>query len=327
MDNQNTIYAVLGAVVLGLLILSIAQCSNNRSHKRTIAVQQDSLFSYERSLILEKRARREMESETDRLTIYNQDLELEKEDLNSEITRLMEQVDELRRKLKNSQGALSRARSQIASKERDLKNIEVRLDSFNLTDDQVFASRIDTINNQLEILKLENRQLQKEKEGMRSEISAIKAERERYKSSLDIIENTTISYQLVSPRKEKEGKEIKRLKKNNWNYTQIEFSMFHDDMSVLEGSRFIIKIIDSDTRQPLALRETNQAYPLSSVNATGITYEFQNNPIIMTFVNNEFKYGDNYEINLFQVSNNDEVLMHDGIIDFIRRAKPVAIGF
>lgn len=314
--SKNIIIGVATVAVLILLFMFFNQKKDIQAKKEKIETQQDSIYSLDRTLALERSAKRDAEVENERLNEANEQLEEEKSELNKEVSRLKKEIKDLRLRIKTQRETIEGIRDEIAQKEmalaalssrqkKEKKELEAQILSLQTTNDSILISKDSLVN---EMIDKED-------------------EEEVYRANLEIIEKTVVSYQLISPRKDKNGKEFKKLKKNNWNYTVVEFSMYHEDPELLAGENFILKIVDADTRRPLPMRETNPEFPDSEMNELGLSFNFTDNPLQMTHVNMEEKEGDSYEMALYYVRDDQEFLLRNGMVDFIRNGKPEPIGF
>ncbi|MEM7105395.1 MAG: hypothetical protein AAF502_19820 [Bacteroidota bacterium] len=314
--NKNIIIGIAALAVIALLFVFLNQKKAIQAKKDKIETQQDSIYSLDRALALEKQATRDALAENERLSVENEQLEEAKAELDKEVQRLKKEIKDLKLRIKTQRGTIEGIRAEIAEKENaiaDLTNrqksekqeLEAQIFSLQLTTDSILVSKDSLVNQMLD--KQE--------------------EEEFYQTSLQIIEKTVVAYQLVSPRKDKNDKEIKRLKKNNWNYTYIEFSMYHESPELLADQNFILKIVDADSKRPLPMRETNPEFPDSDMNELGLSFTFTDNPITMMHVNMEEKPGDSYKMALYYVNEGEEFPLQNGTIDIMRNGKPEPIGF
>ena len=325
--NKNILLGIAGAILLGLIILSFTQSGNIKAKKAKIEEQQENIDGLEKDLALEKQVRQSAEAENERLAEENLQLEEEKESLNKEVSRLKKEIRDLKLRIKTQRETIEGIRAEIAQKENELAGVQQELANLRGKAKRDMQAMRDSLESQLTTLQYATDSILVDKDSLVNQMLDKEEEEEIYKASLEIIEKTAVSYQFISPRKDKDGNEIKNLKKKNWNFTNIEFSLYHEEEGMLEGEEFILKIIDSDTRRVVPMRETNPQYPESEMNQMGLTFMFTSNPVKMTHVNSEEKSGDNYEINLYYLRDGKEFLMHNGMVDIFRNGKPEKIGF
>ncbi|MEO1435677.1 MAG: hypothetical protein AAFV80_09090 [Bacteroidota bacterium] len=320
-------------LLLGLVIFSVYQGQSISKKKTTIRAQLDSLNNLQLALSEEQANRRNIERENANLSQKNRKLEAETKRLNIEIDRLENEILALKATIRRQRKTMRKIESSIAEKEVQLFALQSEMDSLvaiGMGNDPRIAELTgmqSELTTSIDSLGLQSDSLLLTQDSLVYRMIDKEEEEYYYKTQIEIIDNAEVSFSLIAPRKTAGGSEIRRVKKNNWHHTQIELSLYHEDMEILAEQEFVVKIIDNDTKKPVPLRESNPEFPDSEDNAVGLYFTFLSNPIELSHINTEDKTGQNYELQVFLLQDDRELLMRNGMIDFIKNGKVEKIGF
>lgn len=330
---MNKIITILAFILLFLAIgWGVYQMNEGKKKDATIATRENTINTLETALEKERTSKELAITRTEELTQANTQLEGEKKELNTQIKRLEKEISDLKLRINTQRKTIEGIRAEIQQKEAKVAELEQQIATLNSAKKADLA-KIKDLENQRAALSNEMTQLQTntnqtlaEKDALVNDLMDKQEEEELYRNNLDIIEQTVVNFQQIAVKKGKDGKTIKRLKKNNWDYTSIEFSLYHDQQELLKGQEFALSIIDLDTRQPLALRESNPQFPDSENNAKSMRFVFDTNPIVLEHTNTQEKTSRNYQLQLTYVKNDRELPMKFGVIPIISNGKPVNVA-
>lgn len=150
----------------------------------------------------------------------------------------------------------------------------------------------------------------------------------RFRRITKLVNETKVRFNKVTLTTKRFGKAIKKIKKENtkWKYTVLEFFLENEDLKLLLDEQFIVKIVDSDSGEVLSYIESNPNFPDSEMDTKGVNFKFDGNMIEVSYYNNQKKAGDNYEVQIFYLSDGEEYLLLDGAKPFIQNRKVMDIN-
>ncbi len=256
--------------------------------------------------------------------------------LRETIDLLRDSVITLNSKIKNLKGIIRKKNKTIKSISAKLKDIENQYSAIKLEiADLVRKDQIDkNLINSLEADKAELRKelanlvIKKEKEmDSKKESEAELLDRQvnqaRLKRITNLVNNTKVNFNKITLSKKRFGKPISKIKKENskWKYTVIEFFLEHEDLKLLLDEQFLVKIINSDTGAVLSYIESNPNFPDSEIDSKGVNFKFDGNMLEISYYNNQQKSGQNYEIQIFYLSEGEEYLLLNGSMPFLQNRK------
>lgn len=332
MKNNSLPIILVGILLLGALIFSFRQCGTISSLEQTVAQQTEQITDLESNLEEETASKNVAIEETVELKEANTQLEEEKVGLNKQINKLRKEIKNLKLRIKSQTESLVDVRTRLKEKENKILALESDMAGLNRKK-RADRKKIEELEAQQKALTADIVQIKDEKLSILSDKDSLvnqmmdKQEAEDiYKEKMEIIENTAVTFQTLIPKEKENGKAIKRIRKGNWNFTEIEISMNHEFMSLIEDENFVLKILNAQTREPLALRQSNPKYPDSETNAKAIPFTFTENPISLKHYNNENKKGNSYEVGIFYVTDGKEFLLRHGVVSFAQAGRFTAIG-
>jgi hypothetical protein len=137
-----------------------------------------------------------------------------------------------------------------------------------------------------------------------------------------LVTGTKVNYQRLWLAKEKNGKPITRTRKDNWGFTYLLFDLENIDKESVLDQYFIIKLVDSDSKEVLSYLESNPRYPESSIDSKGVRFKYEGNVVEVPYLNSQLKNGANYEVQIwYQHDDGKEYLMPGSIYKFVLDGK------
>jgi peptidoglycan hydrolase CwlO-like protein len=267
--------------------------------------------------------------------------ELEMNDqLRSELVLLRDSIALLKNVIKDLEHTIRKQNKTIKTIKAKLKDIEnqytaLKMEIANLArkdevDKELIASlEADKAELRNEIVSLNQ---QKDQEiTARTETEAELLDRQvseaRFKRITNLVNNTKVRFNRIALTKKRFGKPINKIKDNNtkWKYTEMEFYLEHNDLKLLLDEQFLVKIINADTGEALSYIENNPNFPDSEIDSKGIAFRYDGNMIELSYYNNQDKTGNNYEVQIYYISNGEEYLLLDGAVPFIQDRKVVKL--
>lgn len=311
------LYFSLGSVaIIALSFFSIKQVSTI-SKKNQLLVKQDHYIS-ELKLI----------SAEDEATIV--DLQSENELLKEQIIVLTDSIETLNKRIALLQKKTTRQQRAIKDLNAQLALYQNRYDEL---ESEIAQHRNTTYQDQTKLrqLKSERQQLMMQVSDLQDQktifevaqaenalrLEAEAAEEARLHRLTNIINNTQVKFNVISPRKKRYGKTIKKIKKN-WNYTIVDFDFIHDDLQYLLDGTFLVKIVNTNTQEVIAASDKD------SDSETGIRLQYTGNNVELAFYNHQPRAGKNYEIQVYYLDQKGkEYLLRHGTRQFVLNGKTV----
>ncbi len=318
----KSLYLILGStIIIGLSIFSMTQFGTVIEKEKTIQKQISEIsdISYE------------LEGEI----IANNDLRSENEVLKEEVSMLRDSIFNLRTIIRS-------LKRKVNKQDRVIKNIQGKLKSIELQyarlkveiselakNDVVDKGRINQLENEkknlrkeLTLLNVTKEKIEVEKQVSEKKLMEQKVNEARYKKISHILNNTQVKFEKISVHKKRYGKKVSKIKKKNWYYTVMEFTLINEDIRALLDEHFKVKIVNSDTQEILSFIESNPNFPESSRDSKGLHFNYDGNLIEVTYYNNQKKKGENYEIQVSYVGDDGkEHLLRHGVKKFIQDRK------
>jgi len=327
---MNKIITVIAFVLLVFaLIWGVMQLNEGKKKAAIIGKQETTILDLETSLEKERSSKELAIQRTEELTEANVQLEGEKNKLGKQISRLEKEISDLKLRINTQRKTIEGIRIDMQARETKIADLQGQIASLDRAKKGDLAKIKDLEDQQAAVaaemdnLRATSYQTLSEKDALVNDLMDKQEEEELYRNNLDIIEKTMVNFQQVALRKDKREKPIKRLRKNNWDYTTVELSLYHDVQELLVGQEFELTVIDSDTGQPVALRESNPEFPDSENNAKSMRFTFDKNPITLEHSNMQEKTSDNYQLQLTYVKNDRKLPMKFGVLPIIANGRVV----
>lgn len=332
MNNNKLPLILIGVALLAALVFSFRQCGTISTLEQTVQQQTTQISDLENNLQQETESKNVAIETSEDLKEANVQLQEEKDVLNKEISKLRKEIKNLKLRIKAQTESLVDVRTRLKEKENKILALESDMVGLNRKKRadrkkiEALEAEKKTLNAGISQLNNEKLTILSDKDSLVNQMIEKQDVEEIYKEKMEIIENTTVNFQSIIPRDKENGNPIKRIKKGNWNYTDIEFSMYHDNMALIQEENFVIKLLDAQTRQPLALRQSNPKFPDSKTNEKALSFVFGENPMTMQHYNNENKKGNSYEIGVFYVVDGKEFLLRHGVVRFAQDGRFINVG-
>ncbi len=139
-----------------------------------------------------------------------------------------------------------------------------------------------------------------------------------------IVNQTLVSFNKVSVRKARYGKQLGKISGKNWRYTVIEIGLEGIDNAILLDGTFMVKILDHDKKTLVTYLEANPNYPYNTIEKDGVEVNFDGNLIEVVHQNNFKKSGKNYDLIVNYVdTNGEEFTLLNGVKQFIKDGVPI----
>ncbi len=327
---MNKIITIIAFVLLALaLIWGVFQLNEGKKKDATLSSQEQAISELETSLEKERNSKELAIQRSEELTEANQALEGEKTKLSTQIQRLEKEISDLKLRINSQRETIEGIRTEMQQREGKIAELKEQIAALDRSKKADLAKIKDledqriAVNTEMDNLRATTYQTLSEKDALVNDLMDKQEEEELYRNNLDIIEKTVVNFQQISLQKEKNDKGIKRLKKNNWDRTRVEFSLYHEQQELLVGQEFEMTVVDMDTGQPLSLRESNPEFPDSENNAKSMRFTFDKNPIILEHTNTQEKTSNNYQLQLTYVKNDRRLPMKFGVMPIISNGKVV----
>lgn len=122
----------------------------------------------------------------------------------------------------------------------------------------------------------------------------------------NLIENTSVSFEYISCRKDKYGKKIKKLSSSssNWAYTFIQFNLDHETLKNILDKSFRIKILDIDKNEYVKFTHNKLIKPYMNYD-----FDYAGEAIQCAFYNDQKKGGQNFNLQVYLLDDGEEYLL------------------
>ncbi len=243
--------------------------------------------------------------------------------LNSELTFLRAKVKKQNKTIKSIKAQLRKVEKDYVALRKHIAEL-ARKDEVDKSLILKLESEKAELRRQIENLNVVREQEMVVHQATETELLDRQVSETRFKRITDIVNNTKISFQNIYAKKKRYGRPLGKIKRENskWRYTIIEFYMVNNNLKLLLDENFIVKVVDSDTHEILSYIESNPNFPDSDVDTKGVKFKYDGNLVEMAYYNNQDRTGENYEVQIFYVTEDgEEYLLEDGIKPFIINGK------
>ncbi len=146
-----------------------------------------------------------------------------------------------------------------------------------------------------------------------------------HEDMVNIVENTSVNFLNVSLKNEEAGKDLKKIKEDNWRYTFITFDLDNIDKAAIMDQTFVIQLYDVDKGQVVAFNESNNAFPESQQGKVGHTFKYTGQPVLVKYCNYQQKESANYEVRLMFMTKQMALPLKNGKLAIVEdgKAKPI----
>lgn len=237
------------------------------------------------------------------------------DELNGRINRRNKTIKKMKKDMEQLRSKYFDVENQIAVLQKDAKANQDALQQLQAERDQLRAEN--------DSLYIESTGIQQEVAAASADILELEIEKNKQADLISILENTDIFFEDIFLLKALDGPRQKKIKKDGraWNYTMVNLVLSHPNERLLLNEQFVLKLIDLDNETDLAYIESNPAFPDSPNNHTGYLFQYEGEPIQLSFSNNEIKTGENYAIQLYYLKDGKEYKLDAGYRQFIKDEK------
>ncbi len=325
----RTIPIVLGSIlILGLAIFTGIQRGELNDSKvklkeksKDIAFLEETLVTEEKDNLLLTEKNQELHQLVVVLRDSIQDLESQLVGLKKNLRSQRRRVKKLTKQLKKYEKDYQQLKTKIKNLAHQDQNAQAKIESLEAEKKQIKASL-----EQLQILKEEQA---KEEKRIAAEILDREASERKFKLIQSIVNNTTIRFSKIRAKKKQfTNKHLTKIRRKGkkWKYTLIDFYLENPSFDELLDQNFVVKIVDSDTKEVLSFVESNPNFPNSDQDSKGVQFKFDGNMIEIAYFNNQEKNGKNYEIRIYYISEaGEEYLLDGGVRPFIKDKKTLSL--
>jgi len=319
--------SIVGVLLLGLGVFSAFQFRKLNTTKTHLSKQLANIQKLEESLAAET-------EEKGFLSELNYELEEENQKLREKIDKLQATIRSLRKRVKSQDIQIAELNQKIEQLENNYANLKQEISILSRKDvvDREAIQELEgqkaEIKSQLVSYETQQTNIVEAKTITEREIEDKETSEDRFRTIVDVVNNTRIKFQSIYIQKDANSRPVSRLisEGKNWKYTVIEFFMEHNFPKNILDKEFVVKIIDVDNQYNVAYVERNPAFPTSKGDDKGISFYFDGNLVEISHFNNQTKKGKNYEIQIFYKSDDgEEYLLLDGVKQFIQDGS--VIGF
>ncbi len=311
---------LLGTVlIIGMSAFSVYQYNSIKKAKQhNKNLQNENLFLEE-----------SLETETQQNILITDDniiLRDKLKEARDSLVQLKSELAFLKKKVKKQNKTIKAIKSQLRKVEKDYvalrKQIAALANKDQVDNDLILKLEAEKaeLRNQIENLNIVREQEIVTHQATEAELLDRQVSEARFKRITDIVNNTRINFQNIFAKKKRYGRPLSKIKKENskWRYTIIEFFLVHNDLKLLLDEKFVVKIVNSDTHEILSYIESNPNFPDSDIDSKGMKFKYDGNLVEVAYYNNQDRTGDDYEVQIFYVTEDgEEYLLQDGTKPFI----------
>lgn len=338
--NRRLIYMVIaaGLVTAALFTNEIVQAKNRAIEKLERAIQDLSV-----QLDIEQRANDSLRSENDSLRLENRVLR-------DSIGTLHEHIADIEKKLKQAQKALSKTRHQLDIARQELKVAKQKADKAPDGSQQQaqYEAQVASLKKQITDLTTEKEAIKQQRDALQEQLDGLKPwpgtppEPPEPPSPqptptlaapavrlAKILNDTRLNvHAVVCSKTASTSKPIKKLEPNgrNWMYTTFRFDLENPDPDAIFEEKFVLKIVDADSGQPIPYLEKSSTGYGDGLNETvGMDFKWLNTSqkLVHKYLND--KPGQNYRVEIyFKDDKRKEHRLPNATYTFIRNGEVVA---
>jgi len=322
---SKTVLSLIGTTFLVCLgIFSVRQNGTIHTQGTTIVEQKKEIVALEESLDITIEEKHVLLEEN---TVLRENIVI----LRDSVKSLTRKVRSLAKGAKKQKATIKALQAQVKTYQADYNHLKAQIVSLSKQDGankqmlaQLTAER-DQIRQQLSqtsgdmLNKVEAYKMTKQ------ELMDMKTNQAEMARIANITDQTRVNFQHVSARKTRYGKPLKKIKKEgkHWKYTLVKFYLEHPDQKSLLDEKFMIKIINKKTGEPISHIEPNPAFPESYMDNKGIEFAYNGELIEVAFRNNEKKVAANYEVQISYLTKGEEYLLVNGSRAIITKGEAI----
>jgi hypothetical protein len=294
---------VRAALIIGVVLMMIAGIIYLETQAKTYA---SDVEEYKSSLAIEEANNSRLNKRVNTLKSRNENLILENDRLTRQNAILRDSVKVLHASIKKLNGKIQEQTALITGNEAKMKQFKKQSEELvnkvhNLSKDKNVDKKLiadlDKQRQELdkkignlfeENLVIENKALDETKK--LADLTKQYDDKERV---LNIVEMAKVNFKNLYPRRD-ESRRARNI--GQWKLTVADLELVADDINLIQGETFVVKILDKDTGKVMSPREASG----SSNDTQGKTFVFKGNPIpTIQYSNYQEKTGKNYLLQVF----------------------------
>lgn len=316
--NKN-IAIIIGAVLtLSLMgtVISINSTKNTLAQENQ--KQQVEIEKAKETILIKEERILELEEQVQVLENRIGDYETEIASLKAKVKQYKSDKSYLKGKLRRRNNTIDKLTKQIAELARSRTDETATINNL--------KEKHKRLLNEVDSAKAEIKNLESKIVNNQDKEDEIRIQEMRARRIHNIVQNTTLVLDKVEARELKESRPMKKVNKDKWRYTYIQFDLQHKDgHPVLVGENFTVTLRDMDTGKILPYIEGNPKFPGNKIE-TGCPIQFDGNMFIVNYFNNEVKRGQNFEVEVSYVLNGEVYKIVNGTQQIIKDRKVVKVG-
>ena len=325
----RTIPIMIGTVlILGLAIFGAVQRGELNNSKLKLEEKSRDIVFLEETLVSE-------EKDNILLTEKNTELNQLIVVLRDSIQDLEANISSLKRKLRSQKKRIKGINKKLKKYELDYKKLRDQVSTL-AHQGQSAKEKIQLLETEKKEIKAALKQLQivreeqaRENEQITAEILDKEASERKFKLIHTIVNETTVRFSKIRAKKKQfSNKHLTKIKGSGkkWKYTLIDFYLENPAFEKLLDKNFVLKIVDTDSKEILSYIESNPNFPNSDQDSKGVQFKFDGNMVEIAYYNNQKKRGRNYEIRIYYLSDDgEEYLLDGGIRQFVKDKKTLSL--
>ena len=303
---SKNVPVIIGTVLLvGATIFGATQYGKVVNQQKDLAKKEGDIKYLEETLESEIKENVVLEKEN---TLLAKQLK----ELKAIVSKLKSEIASLKSTVKSQKSKIASYDKKLKQIEKDYKALKKQITDFTKSG-HASKEQIAKLENEKALLRKKVEELHQEKEKelvvtkqTEAEILDKQVSEAKFKRLTSIVNNTSIRFQSITGRKSRFGRPITKIKKKNWQYTIIEFFLEHNDLNLLLDEKFILKVVNTDTKEVLSYIESNPNFPNSDKDSKGIQFKFDGNLVEIAHYNNQQKKKGNYELQVLYLSEDGE---------------------
>ena len=307
------------ALIIGVVLMMIAGIIYLESQAKTHASTAE---EYKSSLQIEEADNSRLKNKVTVLKGRNEELLLENGRLTRQNAMLRDSVKSLNLKVKKLNKTIQEQASLIAVNEARMKKLQkeskdlvervsMMKDDRN-ADKQIIVDldkKRQALDKEIGDLFVENEKLETQALDGTKELAKLTKQSDDKERILDIVESVKVNFKNIYPRRD-ESRRARNIKQ--WKLTLVDMELMTDDVNLITGETFIVKILDKESGKVMPPREASGG----SNDTQGETFVFKGNPVPnISYSNYQEKTGKNYLLQVFYVKDGKNYPLKNGSKD------------
>lgn len=311
--NNKFVTIIITFILFGLLIGAIILHSNKEGLEHENDKLKNNIDKLEEQVKTSEEALAIMEAQNNMLKDSIEKLNITISKLRLVIAKKNKEIKELKKKASRYEGKIAALSKQISKLVLSGKNKQTTIDKLE-AEKAEYKKKRELVYKNMSVVDLEKGDVEDQELSYLEEV-------EINRKITDIVNNTRVTFKIVSLRRGRFKREFTHLSSmgKNWNYSLFEVKLDHKHIKELFGEQFVFRIYDKDNAEYVAYTESNPSYPESDQG--GYTFKFDGNIVEIHYTNEQEKKGKNYETHIFLNKNGDEYLLNNSVYQIINKGK------